>query len=91
MENNPEYQRAKRKVKSIRTFYVHLSIFILVMTFLVVLNVGTGGVWWFQWVFIGWGIGVAAHALAVFGLGGWLGADWEDKKIKEIMSRKSGQ
>jgi hypothetical protein len=26
--------------------------------------------------------------MAVFGLAGWLGSDWEEKKIKELMDRK---
>ena len=61
------------------------------MTLLLAINVMTGGVWWVQWPFIGWGIGIVAHAAAVFGLAGWLGPDWEGRKIKERMARKSRQ
>ena len=91
MDNDQQYLRAKRSVKSIKGFYLHLLIFVLVMTLLVVINAVTGGRWWVQWPFIGWGIGVAAHAVAVFGSGGWLGADWEARKIREIMERRREQ
>jgi hypothetical protein len=55
---------------------------------LLVVNVATPGVWWVQWVFLGWGIGVLAHALVVYGLGGWLGPEWEERKIRELMAKK---
>ena len=37
---------------------------------LIVLAISTGGVWWFYWPLLGWGIGSGAHALGVFGFGG---------------------
>ena len=40
---------------------------------------------WFYWPLFGWGIGMATHAVRVFGFGRWFGPDWEEKKIKEIM------
>ena len=88
MDNDQKYLRAKRIVKSIKGFYLHLLVFVLVMTFLVVINAVSGGRWWVQWLLIGWGFGVAAHAASVFGPGGWLGPDWEARKIKQIMDRK---
>jgi len=45
MDSDSEYQRAKHKVKSIKAFYIHLSIFLLVMALLFLVNVGTGGRW----------------------------------------------
>jgi two-component system LytT family sensor kinase len=88
MDEDPAYVAARRKVKSIKGFYLHVSIFALVVTFLFLVNLMSGGPWWVQWVILGWGIGIAAHAMAVFGLAGWLGSDWEEKKIKELMDRK---
>jgi len=91
MDSDQEYRQARHRVKSIKGFYVHFSIFLLVMTLLLAINVATGGVWWVQWPLLGWGIGIVAHAAAVFGLAGWLGPDWEEKKIKELMAKKSDQ
>ena len=47
---------------------------------------------WFIWPLMGWGIGFAFHALSVFvfypGIGTGFGADWEERKIKEIMEKE---
>ena len=42
---------------------------------------------WYSWATFGWGIGLLAHGLAVFAFGGWFGARWEDRKIREYLSR----
>ena len=89
MDDDQDYLRARRRVKAIKGFYVHVSIFLLVVAFLFVVNVMTPGLWWVEWVFLGWGIGVLAHAIAVFGLASWLDSDWEEKKVREIMAKKS--
>jgi hypothetical protein len=34
------------------------------------------------------GIGLVAHGLSVFGLGGFLGSEWEERKIKEIVDKQ---
>jgi hypothetical protein len=49
------------------------------------LNAILGGVWWFYWPLIGWGIGVGLHTFGVFGFGGPWGRDWEERKIQEIV------
>jgi uncharacterized protein YhhL (DUF1145 family) len=45
---------------------------------------------WFYWVSIFWGFAVLLHALKVFVFKGkFLGKDWEEKKIKEIMEKEN--
>jgi 2TM domain len=88
MDNDQDYRRARQKVRSIRGFYIHLIVFVLVMAFLLIVNLATSPVWWVQWPLFGWGLAVAIHAGAVFGLVGWPDSDWEEKKIKEIITRK---
>jgi hypothetical protein len=41
----------------------HLSSYVVVIGGLTLLDVATGPGWWVQWPAIGWGIGVASHAL----------------------------
>ena len=89
MENTLEYRQAKHRVRAIKGFYVHVFVFVLVMALLLAINVATTDVWWVQWPFLGWGIGLLAHAAAVFGLAGWFGAEWEEQKIRDLMARKS--
>jgi hypothetical protein len=84
----PEYQKARRRVLKMKGFYIHLTIYVLVMILLVAINIATGPEWWVQWPFLGWGIGLAAHGLSVFGAVKWLGPEWEERKIKELMAKK---
>lgn len=54
-----------------RVFLLHLAAYIVVNAILVTLNLmqtvpeGQARNYWFQWPLIGWGIGVAAHGLAL--------------------------
>lgn len=89
MDDQQEYDRAKKQVKRIRGFYVHAVVFVLVNALLVAINLATSADhWWFFWPLLGWGIGLAAHAIAVFGFGGIWGPDWEERKIREIIGKR---
>lgn len=48
-----------------RGFYIHLFVYLAVITGLVVINYLTGGPWWVQWPLIGWGIGILFHGYTV--------------------------
>lgn len=87
MYDDERYQRAKTRVEEIRGFYGHAGAFILVNGFLLILNLLTSpSVLWFHWSVLGWGIGLAAHALGVFGAGARFGRDWEERKIRELLA-----
>ena len=84
-----KYQKAKERVAALRGFYIHLSVYVVVNLFLFLLNIITSpDDLWFYWVLLGWGIAVVAHAFSVFGAGRLFGADWEEKKIREIMAEE---
>jgi hypothetical protein len=40
---------------------------------------------WFYRPLMGWGVAVAIHAVVVLGPLGYLGASWEERKIREYM------
>ena len=81
-----KYQSALRRVRRIKGFYAHLVSYILVNLLLFLINIMTSpDVLWFYWPLFGWGIGIVMHGLFVFGFGLWLGQEWEEKKIEEIM------
>ena len=67
VQDNAKLARARRRVAAIKGFYVHLLVFALVLAGLFAINAVSGGPWWVLWVLFGWGIGVVAHGLAVFG------------------------
>ena len=63
--------RARRRLVAEKGFYVHLVTYVAVISGLFIINALTGsGRWWFVWPAIGWGVGLAVHALATFGLVG---------------------
>ena len=92
-EEQQRYERARKRVEALKGFYVHATAFVLVNIALFTINLLVGGAWWFYWPLIGWGIGLGAHALGVFGVGGrrpW-GQDWEERKTREIMDKERGR
>ena len=92
-EEQQRYERARKHVEALKGFYIHATAFVLVNIALFAINALVGGAWWFYWPLIGWGIGLGAHALGVFGFGGsgpW-GQDWEARKTREIMDKERGR
>ena len=84
-----KYQRAKKQVEALKGFYIHLGVYILVNLFLFLLNIITApDHLWFFWPLLGWGIAIVAHGFNVLGSGRLFGAEWEEKKIKEIMEKE---
>lgn len=78
---------ARRRVAEIEGFFVHLAVFVLVIALLTGVNIYTGDQWWVQWVVLGWGIGVAAHGLALFATKPQFIANWERRKFREFVRR----
>ena len=97
------YIRAKKRVKEIKGFYIHLMVYIVINIMISgvivygLMNSGDTFVEAIQnfgtistWLF--WGIGMFFHWLGVFGfksLG--LGKDWEERKIREMMEKDDEQ
>lgn len=79
--------RARRQVRAIKGFYIHLAAFTAVMLVLLALDLGIGRGWWVHWVLLGWGVGIVAHALAVYGRAPRFVAEWEQRKLRQIMNR----
>ena len=89
LKTDPRYEEARRHVQDVRGFYAHLTVYVLVNAGLFALNM----LWspariWFAWATFGWGIGLVAHGVSVFALGGWLGAEWEERKIRKYLERR---
>lgn len=87
MNQEERLAQARRQVAAIKAFYIHLLVFAAVMLGLAIIDAATGGRWWVQWVFLGWGLGVLAHALFVFVGSSRFVADWEQRKTRELADR----
>ena len=82
-----KYIRAKKRVTTIKKFYSSLLSYIVFITLLAGLNYYTNQ-WrspWFLWAAFGWGIGLVFQAFKTFRWVPFMGKDWEDRKIKELM------
>lgn len=91
-EKNEKYLKARKRVEEIKGFYIHLSVFLVILTIIVLINVvsyATGSSdyegWslWFLFPFGFWGFAVLMHGLRTFVFGSR--SRWEKRKIKQIM------
>lgn len=88
-ENETRYYKAQKKVEEIKGFYGNLFSYVVVIAGLAVLNLTTSpGHLWFLYPAFGWGLGVALHGMSVFNFMPFLGNNWEERKIKELMERE---
>jgi hypothetical protein len=84
-----KYQKAKERVEAIKGLYIHLIVYVVVNLILFSINmIVSPDSLWFFWPLIGWGVGLFIHVLSVFGLGPGFGADWEERKIRELMEKE---
>ncbi|GAA4321806.1 2TM domain-containing protein [Pontixanthobacter gangjinensis] len=91
------YKAAQKKVKDIKGFYVHLLIFIVINSAILVLSTRDTGFiqglteWSNYSTIFFWGIGLLAHWAGVFGPNIMFGKNWEEKKIRELMDKDKKQ
>lgn len=83
--NETRYTRAKEKVEAIKSFYGNLLAYLIVIPALFWLNYKTTSFVWAIFPAIGWGIGLIINGWSVFGRNPFLGKDWEQRKIEELM------
>lgn len=87
---------AEKKVKDLKGFYIHLTIYILANIFIVTMNVmiriREGESLYEAVVNFGtfiipffWGVGLIFHAVKVFDYHPFLGKDWEARQINKYM------
>lgn len=86
------YRKAKKKVNAKKGFYLHLGSFFATSAFLFVINYLTSPDFlWFLIPTFGWGIGIVSHYIAVFGISGPTGEDWEDQELEKEMRKLKRQ
>lgn len=84
-DGDKAYERAKKRVKEIKSFYGNLISYCVIIPFLIIINLITNPKHiWFYFPMLGWGIGVLAHGMNVFAIG----KNWEEKKIRELMNKE---
>jgi 2TM domain/Histidine kinase len=81
------YERAKKHVENLKGFYVHFCIYLVMVPVFIFLNIKSTNFPWALFPIIGWGFGIAGHAMEVFNYNPILGKDWEERKIRELMRK----
>ena len=85
-EGKNELERAKKRVREIKAFYINLSCYCLVIPSLIYINLTyTPEYLWFFWSMAGWGIGLMFHAMQAFNFTPFMNREWEERKIREYM------
>jgi uncharacterized membrane protein YccC len=85
-------EEARRYVRRKRIFYTILGIWIaLSLMWLVIDLLDDSSSFWFYWPMLGTGIAVALTGIALFGIGGLLGADWERREIEKFLRRRENE
>ena len=79
---------AWRRVKSLRLFYTHLTIYVIVNFVILLIDVSTPGDPWFYQVLLGWGLFVGLHAAHTYELLPWSSRDWEERKVQELIEQQ---
>lgn len=87
MDNTRDYRFARRTVERRIGLWIHLAVYVLVNTGLVIANlIGTPLRPWALGPLLGWGIGLLFHGLAV-----WLhapGAKWKHRMIEYELNKR---
>ena len=85
-------KRAKKRVDQLKGFYIHLSIYLVINTFILInialRNAGSDREFWSFPTFVTpffWGIGLAFHALHTFQARPFLGKKWEERMIQKYI------
>ena len=84
---------ARRRAKAKRAYYTHLTTYMVMGAFFLVLNILTDSrEMWFYWPMLGWGIGLAIHYFTTFGLPGSqpFNEQWEDRQVERDLPRMRG-
>jgi hypothetical protein len=88
IDDRERYEWARRRVRELRAFYMHLIVFVGVNILLHVINFATSPrAYWAFWPLFGWGIGLVAHALATYRWMPFAGKEWEERKSASCWRR----
>lgn len=89
---NSKYVKAVERVEKLKEFYQNLASYCLVIPFLIFINLKfSPGFYWFWFPLFGWGLGLTFHFLEVNNYNIFLGRNWEERKIKEMMDKENQQ
>jgi len=85
-------KRAKKRVDELKGFYIHLMVYLIINTFIIVVIIMSQAdkenltLRWYNFsTAIFWGLGLLIHALCTFRLNPFFGKSWENRMIQKYM------
>lgn len=81
MDAQELYEHARNRVKVRKKFYSHVTSWVVLSVFFILLNLATTDYFWAIFPILAWGIGVAFHGIQVFT------NEWEDSEIEREYER----
>ena len=86
--DSERYLQAKERVNKEKEFYGNLTSYCIIIPVLAVFNYLTTDFIWVIFPALGWGLGLLFHGFSAFNYSPFLGRDWEERKIKEIINKE---
>jgi hypothetical protein len=91
-EQSSKYIRAVERVEEIKGFYSSIIAYCIVIPFLIYINLKfVPQFHWFWFPLMGWGIGLIFQGFKAFAYNPFLGKNWEERKIRELMNNDREQ
>lgn len=94
IDKNEKLERARKRVEAIKGFYIHLAVYIVINSFILVnvyIRTAAEGesFWQFPTFFtmIFWGIGLGFHWAHVFNYNPLFGKKWEERQIQKYIEK----
>jgi hypothetical protein len=91
MTQHEKLRQAESQVDAEIGFYIHLTVYVLVIAILIGVDYTDDVGWWVQWPALGWGIGILGHAFGVFGRLPRSIAEWRLRKIHHLSTDKAAK
>ncbi|MGY3883162.1 2TM domain-containing protein [Aeromonas veronii] len=89
LQVSAEERAAMKYVEGLKGFYHHVASYLLVIGGLFVINyLSNPGYIWAWWPALGWGLGLASHAIRIFEPLKLFGPEWERRQIEKRLGRK---
>jgi fumarate reductase subunit C len=83
------YYQAHKKVKEIKEFYQHLTVYLLCNPVVIIVNLLTSpGYLYFWFSVLGWGVAIVLHGLKAFDRIPFFSKEWEERKIQEFLDKE---
>ena len=89
--NETKYRRAQDRVSELKEFYGKIFRGILAIIIVAAINYYKNE-WtypWFLWVVFGVGLSLSIRAIRLFAANFFLGKNWEERKVRELMNKDS--